>query len=372
MTKDTGIKYWVYSIAIAVICCIICITVYHTGNSKATNRIFGTSSAESNGKKIFYFGRSGGPFNKQLRFDRCNYSNCVFYFQKDLRYIAEADSVIVEFNFNKMASLKVSADVRERQLWLVYSHESPAFTFNRWSKRLNDFNGTLTYLHDSVPASIPWGLSVNKSTIPNASSVINYAKGKTKGAFAYVSQCDSQQYNRLKTMEKLGKYINVDIYGGCTRRRPCPRKRDSSCEIKKHSQYRFFLAFENSLCTEYITEKFWRNLQSNGYFIPVAIGGLSVDEYTRVAPPDSFIHAYNFSSITLLGKYLKTLMNDDAAFNRYHQWRQKYKIEMNALNYNFCNVCEVVNHPEMLSSVKHRKLAAEWNNLARCKKRLFS
>jgi len=41
------------------------------------------------------------------------------------------------------------------------------------------------------------------------------------------------------------------------------------------SQYKFYLAFENSLCTDYITEKFYQTL--NRDIIPVVMGGGQYD-----------------------------------------------------------------------------------------------
>ena len=40
-------------------------------------------------------------------------------------------------------------------------------------------------------------------------------------------------------------------------------------------QYKFFLAFENSNCKEYITEKFWRSLHYG--LVPVVFGAPMMD-----------------------------------------------------------------------------------------------
>lgn len=55
--------------------------------------------------------------------------------------------------------------------------------------------------------------------------------------------------------------------------------------------YKFYLAFENSLCRDYITEKFYLALLYN--VVPVVYGGAN---YTNLAPKKSFIDIRDFKS----------------------------------------------------------------------------
>ena len=41
--------------------------------------------------------------------------------------------------------------------------------------------------------------------------------------------------------------------------------------------YKFYLSFENSLCSDYVTEKFWKILKFN--IVPVVLGGA---DYSKV------------------------------------------------------------------------------------------
>ena len=76
-------------------------------------------------------------------------------------------------------------------------------------------------------------------------------------------------------IKNLGKYIKVDIYGGCGMKcleydRITKQKDDCKKIIAK--EYLFYLAFENSICKDYITEKFFIILRYN--IIPVVMGVL--------------------------------------------------------------------------------------------------
>jgi hypothetical protein len=52
-------------------------------------------------------------------------------------------------------------------------------------------------------------------------------------------------------------------------------------------QYKFYLSFENSICRDYITEKFYQPLLNS--MVPVVYGGADYE-----ASPDSFIDVRNF------------------------------------------------------------------------------
>ncbi len=52
--------------------------------------------------------------------------------------------------------------------------------------------------------------------------------------------------------------IDVDIEFRCGRRK-CARTRANECFDMLNKEYKFYLAFENSNCREYITEKFFVN-----------------------------------------------------------------------------------------------------------------
>ena len=54
-------------------------------------------------------------------------------------------------------------------------------------------------------------------------------------------------------------------------------------------EYKFYLAFENALCPDYVTEKFFRTLKLP--VVPVVMGG---DNYKNLVPPGSFIDVNNF------------------------------------------------------------------------------
>lgn len=103
---------------------------------------------------------------------------------------------------------------------------------------------------------------------------------KTKAAAWFVSNCIAKS-NREKVaknlIKELAKYNQtVDIYGWCGNLQ-CPRDRLHDCLKGMETKYYFYLAFENSLSEDYVTEKILYPLQH--YTVPIVFGGA---DYSRL------------------------------------------------------------------------------------------
>ena len=72
-----------------------------------------------------------------------------------------------------------------------------------------------------------------------------------------MTNCNDRN-GRLQYAQELQKYIDVDIYGACGTK-TCTRSTANECFDMLDRDYKFYLAFENSNCKDYITEKFFRN-----------------------------------------------------------------------------------------------------------------
>ena len=55
--------------------------------------------------------------------------------------------------------------------------------------------------------------------------------------------------------------------------------------------FQFYLSLENSLCTDYVTEKFWKVLPYN--VIPVVLNGANM---SNIAPKNSYIDFKDFNN----------------------------------------------------------------------------
>ena len=110
----------------------------------------------------------------------------------------------------------------------------------------------------------------------------NYHEGKTGQVVALISNCGAMSGKRMEFMRKLKQFIGVDVYGSCGEHR-CPNEGD--CREYVGHKYKFYFSFENCLCKDYITEKFFLMLKYDT--IPVVLGG---GNYTRYVSQN--IHVY--------------------------------------------------------------------------------
>ena len=127
------------------------------------------------------------------------------------------------------------------------------------------------------------------------------AAGKNRTAAWFVSHCATQARRELYT-KKLQKHVDVDVYGKCGKLK-CPRDNEEKCFRDMEQNYKFYLSFENSVCEDYVTEKFFNILQYN--VIPVTYNGARMAE---IAPPHSYIDTMDFKTVSQLAVYLTKVL----------------------------------------------------------------
>ena len=103
--------------------------------------------------------------------------------------------------------------------------------------------------------------------------------------------------------------------------------------------YKFFLAFEEALCKDYITEKVWKSFEAD--VVPIVLGAAN---YVSVLPPNSYIDVRDFSSPESLAQHLQQLGDNPEMYNRYFEWRRQYTIHRTPYKVDFCGLCAYLHH----------------------------
>ena len=152
----------------------------------------------------------------------------------------------------------------------------------------------------------------------------DFSSNKYYLAAAVISNCHDKS-NRLEYIKELKKYIQVDFYGSCGDKK-CPiyytnsSIKEDDCKRIIFKEYKFFLAFENTFCKDYITEKFFHTL--NHSIIPVVRG---LGNYNLYVPKSGYINTFDFKSARHLADYLVYLDKNKTAFNSYFKWKKYIK-----------------------------------------------
>lgn len=136
------------------------------------------------------------------------------------------------------------------------------------------------------------------------------------------SDCDPPS-DRDSYVRELMKYIEVDSYGECLHNRdlPPPLKNPSAMDDRHFygilAQYKFILSFENAVCDDYITEKFWRPLKLG--VVPVYYGSPSIAKW--LPSNKSAVLVNTFASPQDLAEYIKDLDQNDKKYEAYLEWK---------------------------------------------------
>ena len=201
------------------------------------------------------------------------------------------------------------------QRWVLYTQESPTNeNYKYWKNKLL-FNFTAHYSHLADIWS-PYGWCERITSPLGEETTQPSVTHKNKLVAWAVSNCNTKSYREIYA-EKLKEHIHVDTYGKCGQ-----LQASNEVFMRNLRDYKFYLSFENSLCTEYNTEKVFLYLaEPKLYVIPVVLG-LSHED---ALPKGSYIDIRNFESPLELAKYLLYLDANQTAFLEYFYWRKHFK-----------------------------------------------
>jgi alpha-1,3-fucosyltransferase len=151
------------------------------------------------------------------------------------------------------------------------------------------------------------------------------------------SHCETPSL-REEIVQDLSRYIKVDTFGRCGTA-ACnvegAQVAAGNCSSTIARDYKFYLSFENALCNDYVTEKLFHRLNSN--LLPIVLGQVN---YSRVAPPHSYVNALDFDSPRSLAKYLNQLDQNDSEYLSYFWWKDHYRVETDGMiQRSFCDLC---------------------------------
>ena len=227
------------------------------------------------------------------------------------------------------------------QVWVFEEHESPMMTWRRpedakkigiWDK----FNATILFTKDADVYHYQYDFPCKLKPAPNRRIQRNYLLTKKKSVLWLVTNCHLTMGRELY-VDELKKHIDVDVIGGCGRLVNCSRDRfyDISCVSKLLSRYKFYLAFENSFCEGYYTEKANKALWAD--IIPVVMGLVN---YSQLLAPGTFIDVRDFKSPKHLAEYLTKVGSDDKLYGQYIEKKNRLRCRKISTRNHMCNLCK--------------------------------
>ena len=324
-------------------------------------------------------------------FEHCPVSNCfITNNHQELPSVSLFDAIIFHMaDLERLRSQELPnpQDRYANQRYVMFFTESPQHWTADFARFNNFFNWTMTYRLDSdIPNPYGWIVPKysDKSHVPTiddigrwdhylekfdlekfASSLNSRPESfralaqRPKRIAWIVSHCNSNS-DRERYVNELRNYIPVDIFGKCDNKL-CSAKTYSvqTCIDDVEQNYMFYLAFENSFCDHYVTEKLWMWLSTD--IVPVVMGQA---DYAAITPPGSVINAGNFPEARDLATYLKLVMDNETEYLSHFWWKDFYEVNSNTrykdtqskiIQPSYCKLCQMLNDPEQPPKV--------WNNL---------
>ncbi|XP_063915585.1 alpha-(1,3)-fucosyltransferase 7-like [Zophobas morio] len=288
-------------------------------------------------------------------FEDCSVRNCEITYEDAA--LTTADLVIFHLHRMKKDDLPKKRGPKE-QIWAFLTDESPNHTFlnkNNLTNYNGLFNWSMTYRMDSdIP--VPYGRTILRQTPLDDTFTINKRKDVLVAILG--SNCGGKN-KRWDYVKELKKHIAVDVYGGCGTLK-CPGHFKTDCPAI--DSYLFYLAFENSNCDEYVTEKLWWNaFEKNS--IPIVMGATK-ESYAKLLPPKSYLNIDDYAQPKDLATHIHYL-NMTGHYREYFEWKRDFEVlnehgYFQSKSYHYCRVCEALNYNTKNTKI-YQDLSGFWS-----------
>jgi alpha-1,3-fucosyltransferase len=322
------------------------------------------------------FGLGHEPFLQQ----GCEVSDCIVFDSETSLPLEEYDAIVFHMCLIWLSELP-NFERHAHQHFIFFTAESPASITRSLPDIINMtnyFNWTMSY-RLNADIHLLYGSIKPKATAPRTPeetkklikathlpSAKNFAKKKVSLVAWMASHCNTPGLREVY-VGQLTKLLKIDIYGKCgnlsCHRNSTHSYSDPKCYDLLEAKYKFYLSFENSICEDYVTEKFFEIMKRE--IIPIVYGGAN---YTYIAPPHSYIDAMQYTP-QRLAQYIKLLDANDELYNEFFWWKSYYRVqagvEQMARN-GFCDLCKKL-HQEQTVTKYYSELITEWNHKKKCK-----
>ncbi|KAI6213036.1 Alpha-(1,3)-fucosyltransferase C [Aphelenchoides besseyi] len=216
---------------------------------------------------------------------------------------------------------------------LLFTLEPPYLTYSKYGdqKLPPDYFHHFASYRTSTSIYYPYDqfVSLDESTTDDdqwtKAQIEEKLKLKKIPVLIAMSNCNSDAKRHVYVRE-LQKHIEITRVGACDGTIHCTKdppghalRKDMECMQHLNEAHYFYLAFENSVCPELLTEKFWRLRQ---LIVPIVLTRSVIPQHI---PNDTFIAANDFESSFALAAYLKWLIGNPKEYQKYFEWTKRFR-----------------------------------------------
>ncbi|XP_048755160.2 alpha-(1,3)-fucosyltransferase fut-5-like [Ostrea edulis] len=228
----------------------------------------------------------------------------------------------------------------KHHVWCFNTMENLAFAIKPGPLWMDKFEWIMSYRRNS-DISRPYGI-IRKREKPVQRDYSQVFKQKTKLGVWMSGHCPVPS-KRKPYIQELKNFMEVDMHGSCgmgtcIKRTPFV----TQCVRNFSRDYKFYFAFENNICHDYTTEKFYNFFSTeNLNIVPVVNGPSMASDYL---PKGTFINALDFPSHKDLAKKLKEIGSNETAYTQFLKEKDKYYAltEPEVFREAMCDICEKI------------------------------
>lgn len=233
--------------------------------------------------------------NKGCKFTNCVLTNNTAFFDD----VTKFDAILfnsIEVHDDPVLPLPVARATYQKYIFVgaespvnyPVKHKYNSFFNWTWTYKLNSDN-LFTYIAVKDIKGNIIGPKLNmrwmdvRDMKKTRSDIVSIIKNKTEAVAWFVSHCvtssNRENYVTILRTELNARGLTIDIFGRCPKfcNRMCPVENMNQCYTLLTEKYFFYLAFENSMSEDYVTEKVLT--ATKNLAVPVVYGGANYSRY---------------------------------------------------------------------------------------------
>ena len=238
--------------------------------------------------------------------------NINIWIESNYEYMNEADVVVFDMPlFFHYWGNNTEVTKPANQIWVAWNFGCEAIfpwiksqniksLFDIWMSYHPDSDIILPYYHYSYLEQLK----------------IKHRLNRCKDVCMFISSTINNSH-RLEYLKELSYYLKIDSYGKWMNNINIECDEGYKTKLKIISEYKFTIAFENSIVNDYVTEKFYEPLLVGS--IPIYMGAPNIDDYSPSS--DAFINVNDFFSPKELAQAVKDICNNTNLYQSFFMWK---------------------------------------------------
>lgn len=235
------------------------------------------------------------------------------YVESTYKYLDKADVVVFDMPlFHHYWESDTNIMKPKHQIWVAWNFGCETiFPWINNTKIRSLFDIWMSY-HSNSDIILPY---YHYSYLDKLKKEQNLSKSKDICMFI---SSQTNNSGRLEYLRELMSHLEIDSYGKWMKN--CSIKYDSGYKTKMEiiQNYKFTIAFENSIADDYVTEKFYEPLLAGS--VPIYMGASNIEKF---APSTNcYIDVKDFGSPQKLASRIKELCSSPQLYQDMFKWKK--------------------------------------------------